>query len=153
IVLGLVFILIVMVLPDGVAGLVVRALCRARYQQPAPAKDDGVLLAVDAVSKSFGGLRAVDEVSLTAARGEILGIIGPNGSGKTTLPNLPSGALQPSSGTIRFAGTVINPLPAHRIARLGLARTFQLVRVLPHLTARENVAAAMLFRGTSTAGD
>jgi branched-chain amino acid transport system permease protein len=153
IVLGLVFILIVTALPHGVAGLVVRALRRARYQQPAPAKNDSVLLAVDAVSKSFGGLRAVDEVSLTAARGEILGIIGPNGSGKTTLLNLLSGALQPSSGTIRFAGTVINRLPAHRIARLGLARTFQLVRVLPHLTARENVAAAVLFRGTRTAGD
>jgi branched-chain amino acid transport system permease protein len=89
-------------------------------------------------------------VSFKVGRGQIIGIIGPNGSGKTTLLNVLSGALAPSSGTIRFAGTLINSLPAHRIARLGLARTFQLVRVMPGLTAAENVAAAALFRATST---
>src|SRR5262249_26875326 len=85
-------------------------------------------------------------------RGEILGIIGPNGSGKTTLLNMLSGALAPSSGTIRLAGTVINSLPAHGIARLGLARTFQLVRVMPDMTVVENVAAAALFRAAPTRG-
>jgi branched-chain amino acid transport system ATP-binding protein/branched-chain amino acid transport system permease protein len=89
-------------------------------------------------------------VSFKVGRGQIIGIIGPNGSGKTTLLNVLSGALAPSSGTIRLAGTLINSLPAHRIARLGLARTFQLVRVMPDLTAAENVAAAALFRATPT---
>jgi branched-chain amino acid transport system permease protein len=112
--------------------------------------DTGPLLAVDAVSRSFGGLRAVEKVSFEVDGGQIIGIIGPNGSGKTTLLNVLSGALRPSSGTIRLAGTVINSLPAHRIARLGLARTFQLVRVMPDLTAAENVAAAALFRAAPT---
>jgi branched-chain amino acid transport system permease protein len=102
------------------------------------------------VSKSFGGLRAVEKVSFKVDSRQIIGIIGPNGSGKTTLLNVLSDALAPSSGTIRFAGTLINSLPAHRIARLGLARTFQLVRVMPDLTAAENVAAAALFRATPT---
>jgi branched-chain amino acid transport system permease protein len=146
IVLGLIFILIVMALPDGVIGLVARLWPRAEARLANPDENDA-LLAVTGICKSFGGLRAVDKVDLTVARGEILGIIGPNGSGKTTLLNMLSGALRPSAGTIRLAGTVINGLPPHRIARLGLARTFQLVRVMPHLSARDNVAAAVLFRG------
>jgi branched-chain amino acid transport system permease protein len=147
-VLGLVFILIVIALPDGVVGLVARVWRpRAPTEYDTPAGTDDALLAVDDVCRSFGGLRAVDKVSLKVAHGEILGIIGPNGSGKTTLLNMLSGALSPSAGTIRLAGMIINGLPAHRIARLGLARTFQLVRVMPHLKARENVAAALLFRG------
>jgi branched-chain amino acid transport system permease protein len=168
IVLGAIFVLIVMALPDGVLGLLEAWWRRAGGdRRPAPAfrtprslaatlfrrplkvdigSDIGPLLAVDAVSKSFGGLRAVEKVSFRVDRGQIIGIIGPNGSGKTTLLNVLSGALKPSSGAIRLAGTVINSLPAHRIARLGLARTFQLVRVMPDLTAAENVAAAALFR-------
>ncbi|WP_246515397.1 ABC transporter ATP-binding protein [Bradyrhizobium diversitatis] len=113
------------------------------------------LLAVEGVSKSFSGLRAVDGVSFTVAAGEIIGIIGPNGSGKTTLLNTLSGALKPSSGTIRFSGTVLTGLRAYQIARLGLARTFQLVRVMPDLTVAENVAAARLFStsdGSDTTG-
>lgn len=148
IVLGLVFVLIVMALPNGVIGL----LGVGRWRVPAEGRAaasartmDTPLLAVDGVSKSFSGLRAVDAVSFSVAPGEIVGIIGPNGSGKTTLLNTLSGALTPSSGTIRFSGTVLNGLPAHRIARLGLARTFQLVRVMPDLTVAENVAAARLF--------
>lgn len=159
IVLGIIFVLIVMVLPNGVIGL----FGAGRWRVPAgrgPAavsirKTDSPLLAVDGVSKSFSGLRAVDGVSFTVAPGEIIGIIGPNGSGKTTLLNTLSGALRPSSGTIRLGGTVLNGLRAYQIARLGLARTFQLVRVMPDLTVAENVAAARLFStsgGSSTTG-
>ncbi|UFW45331.1 MULTISPECIES: branched-chain amino acid ABC transporter ATP-binding protein/permease [Bradyrhizobium] len=148
IVLGIIFILIVMVLPNGVIGLI----GTARRHIPAGSaatirKVDTPLLAAEGVSKLFSGLRAVDGVSFAVTPGEILGIIGPNGSGKTTLLNTLSGALAPSSGTIRLGDTVLNGLRPYQIARLGLARTFQLVRVMPDLTVAENVAAARLFRG------
>ncbi|WP_441259755.1 branched-chain amino acid ABC transporter ATP-binding protein/permease [Bradyrhizobium sp. 521_C7_N1_3] len=152
IVLGSVFVLIVMVLPNGVIGLFGAGRWRVPAERRAAASArtmDAPLLGVEGVSKSFSGLRAVDDVSFTVAPGEIVGIIGPNGSGKTTLLNTLSGALRPSSGTIRLGGTVLNGLRAHQIARLGLARTFQLVRVMPDMTVAENVAAARLF---STSG-
>lgn len=155
IVLGLIFVLIVMVLPNGVIGLFGVGRWRVPAGRPAAASVrtmDTPLLAIDGVSKSFSGLRAVDGVSFQVAPGEIVGVIGPNGSGKTTLLNTLSGALKPSSGTIRFSGTVLNGLRAHQIARLGLARTFQLVRVMPDLTVAENVAAARLF-STSNGSD
>ncbi|WP_315797566.1 branched-chain amino acid ABC transporter ATP-binding protein/permease [Bradyrhizobium sp. SZCCHNRI3043] len=151
IVLGLIFIGIVMALPRGVIGLVDSTWRRERRVVPEKPEQDGrPLLVAEAVGKSFGGLRAVDSVSLDVRAGEILGVIGPNGSGKTTLLNMLSGALVPSAGTIRFGGIVISGLAAHRIARLGLARTFQLVRVMPDLTVAENVAAAALFRTRQT---
>ncbi|WP_316231646.1 branched-chain amino acid ABC transporter ATP-binding protein/permease [Bradyrhizobium sp. SZCCHNR1051] len=151
IVLGLIFIGIVMALPRGVIGLVDSTWRRERRVVPAKPEQDGrPLLVAEAVGKSFGGLRAVDSVSLDVRAGEILGVIGPNGSGKTTLLNMLSGALVPSAGTIRFGGIVISGLAAHRIARLGLARTFQLVRVMQDLTVAENVAAAALFRTRQT---
>ncbi|WP_315717417.1 MULTISPECIES: branched-chain amino acid ABC transporter ATP-binding protein/permease [unclassified Bradyrhizobium] len=150
IVLGLIFIGIVMVLPRGVIGLVDRVGRRESKVVGAKPEQGGTLLTAETVGKSFGGLRAVDKVSLDVRAGEILGVIGPNGSGKTTLLNMLSGALVPSAGTIRFGGTVISGLAAHRIARLGLARTFQLVRVMPDLTVAENVAAAALFRMRQT---
>ncbi|UQD77042.1 branched-chain amino acid ABC transporter ATP-binding protein/permease [Bradyrhizobium japonicum] len=152
IVLGIVFVLIVMVLPNGVIGLFGAGRSRVPAERRAAASArtmDAPLLGVEGVSKSFSGLRAVDDVSFTVAPGEIVGIIGPNGSGKTTLLNTLSGALRPSSGTIRLGGTVLNGLRAHQIARLGLARTFQLVRVMPDMSVAENVAAARLF---STSG-
>jgi len=146
ILLGAIFVLIVMVLPKGVIGLVETWWCAARTDGAAPVRNEsGPLLVVDGVGKSFSGLRAVDQVSFEVARGEIIGIIGPNGSGKTTLLNMLSGALLPSSGTIRFGDVMINGLRPYRIARLGLARTFQLVRVMSDLTVAENVAAALLF--------
>lgn len=159
IVLGVIFVLIVMALPNGVIGLFRTGRWRIPVGSPAAASvrtmNKAPLLAVEGVSKSFSGLRAVDGVSFTVAAGEIIGIIGPNGSGKTTLLNTLSGALKPSSGTIRFSGTVLTGLRAHQIARLGLARTFQLVRVMPDLTVAENVAAARLFStsdGSDTTG-
>ncbi|MDA9546469.1 ABC transporter ATP-binding protein [Bradyrhizobium sp. CCBAU 45321] len=155
IVLGVIFVFIVMVLPNGVVGLfgVSRWRVPAGGPATAPARaGDAPLLAVDGVSKSFSGLRAVDGVSFTVTTGEIIGIIGPNGSGKTTLLNTLSGALRPSSGTIRLGGIVLNGMRAHQIARLGLARTFQLVRVMPDLTVAENVAAARLFSTSNGSG-
>ncbi|XUM21771.1 ABC transporter permease subunit [Bradyrhizobium oligotrophicum S58] len=151
IVLGLIFIGIVMALPKGVIGLVDQVWRRERRVDRAKSEEGGgTLLVAESVGKAFGGLRAVDGVSLDVRAGEILGVIGPNGSGKTTLLNMLSGALVPSHGIIRFDGTVINGMAAHRIARLGLARTFQLVRVMPDLTVAENVAAAALFRTRQT---
>ncbi|KYK44827.1 ABC transporter ATP-binding protein [Bradyrhizobium liaoningense] len=159
IVLGVIFVLIVMALPNGVIGLFRTGRWRIPVGSPASSSvrtmNKAPLLALEGVSKSFSGLRAVDDVSFTVAAGEIIGIIGPNGSGKTTLLNTLSGALKPSSGTIRFSGTVLTGLRAYQIARLGLARTFQLVRVMPDLTVSENVAAARLFStsdGSDTTG-
>jgi branched-chain amino acid transport system ATP-binding protein len=102
-------------------------------------------LSVRAARKTFGGLVAVNDVSFDLAEGELLGLIGPNGSGKTTVLNLVSGALKPSGGEILLDGEPIGGLPAHRIARAGVARTFQLVRMLPGMDAEENVLAGAVF--------
>ena len=101
------------------------------------------LLTLTKVSKSFGGVSAVRDVSLAVDEGEILGVMGPNGSGKTTLFNLVSGALVPDSGEINFLGERTNGLPPHQLCRRGLARTFQLVRPFPGLTALENVLVGL----------
>jgi ABC-type branched-subunit amino acid transport system ATPase component len=106
---------------------------------PVLASNASPILVIDALSKSFGGLRAVDSVQFAVARGATLGLIGPNGSGKTTVLNLISGALRSDSGDIRFNGVQLAGLPPHRITRLGVARTFQLVRVLPSMTCAQNV--------------
>jgi branched-chain amino acid transport system permease protein len=161
ILLGVVFILIVYVLPRGVIGLVQDHWPQAfklPATAPAPAeplpppppawqtRSPRPLLAVEGLRKSFGGLVAVDDLTFSVATGEIIGLIGPNGSGKTTVLNLISGALSPDAGSIRFDGQEIAGLNPFRIARLGVARTFQLVRVLPTLSAVENVKAALAYR-------
>ena len=87
------------------------------------------LLEVRQVSKVFGGLRALDQVSLQVGEGEIFGLIGPNGAGKTTLFNLISGALPVSSGDVFFKGEEISPLPDYRICQMGIARTYQNIRL------------------------
>lgn len=102
-------------------------------------------LTVDEVSKRFGGLVAVGNMSFEIAENEVLGLIGPNGSGKTTMMNLISGALKPTSGAIKLYGEEISNLSAAKIARKGVARTFQIVRMLPMLTVLENVAAGGVF--------
>jgi branched-chain amino acid transport system ATP-binding protein len=102
-------------------------------------------LSLRAARKTFGGLVAVDDVSFDVQPGELLGLIGPNGSGKTTVLNLVSGAIAPSGGEILLDGARVSGLPAHRIARRGIARTFQLVRVLPGLDAEQNVMAGAVF--------
>jgi branched-chain amino acid transport system ATP-binding protein len=98
------------------------------------------LLRVDAVSKRFGGLRALDRASFTAVAGRITALIGPNGAGKTTLFAIISGFLPPSEGRIVYDGADITGLPPHRLARRGIACTFQIVQPFVGLTVRENIA-------------
>src|SRR5947208_11926479 len=103
------------------------------------------LLQVERLSKRFGGVSAVHEVSFTLEEGELLGVMGPNGSGKTTLFNLIAGALAPDSGRVRLHGRDIGGLSPHRVCARGIARTFQLVRPFRDLTARENVLVGRLY--------
>jgi ABC-type branched-subunit amino acid transport system ATPase component len=97
------------------------------------------VLALDHVSKRFGGLRAVNDVTFQVAEGEVLFIVGPNGAGKTTLFNLITGFLQPDQGVIQFAGRSLAGTPPYKAARLGIGRTFQIVKPLRNLTVLENV--------------
>jgi branched-chain amino acid transport system ATP-binding protein len=101
--------------------------------------DDGVLLRVARLGKRFGGVQAVQNLDFEVRRGKVVGLIGPNGAGKTTLFSLIGGAEKPTSGTIEFEGRLINGLRPSRIAQLGIARTFQIVRPLARLTVLENV--------------
>jgi branched-chain amino acid transport system ATP-binding protein len=104
------------------------------------------LLEVSAISKRFGGLQAVRDLSLEMARGEVLGLIGPNGAGKTTAFNLLSGFLTPDQGAVRFDGHSLAGLKPHAICGLGLVRTFQIVRPFPHLSVLDNVRVGALAR-------
>ena len=105
------------------------------------------LLELKDVVKSFGGLTAVNRVSLQIEKGEIRGIIGPNGSGKTTLINLISGLYRPTGGAIYLAGVRINGLPPSAIAHLGIMRTFQISRVFRDMTVLENMMVPALAQG------
>jgi branched-chain amino acid transport system ATP-binding protein len=104
------------------------------------------LLVVEGLSRRFGGVRAVDGVTLAVGEGEVYGLIGPNGAGKTTLINLVTGLLRCDAGRISFAGRDVTGWPAHRIAGAGLARTYQHIRLFPALTALENVVAGQHVR-------
>ena len=103
------------------------------------------MLQVNGLSKDFGGLRALDDVSFEVHEGEVVGLIGPNGSGKSTAFNVITGFLPATSGSITFLGDDITSLPAHQVARRGMARTFQLVRPFLHLSTLDNVLAGFLF--------
>jgi len=105
------------------------------------------LLRVEGLTKSFKGLRAVDDVGFEVAEGSILGVIGPNGAGKTTMFNLIAGALRPDAGTVHLNGTNITGRPPHRILRAGMARTFQLMRPFYSMSVLENVTVAVLAGG------
>jgi len=98
------------------------------------------LLNISNLSKSFQGLKAITKVSLNISPGEILGLIGPNGAGKTTLFNLVTGFLKPDSGEILFNGHMLMGLKSHQICKLGITRTFQIVKPFAHLSTIENVA-------------
>jgi len=98
------------------------------------------------LGKRFGGLHAVRGLSFEMAPGEVLGLIGPNGAGKTTVFNLLSGFLAQDAGEVRFEGRSLTGLKPHAICRMGLARTFQIVRPFPHLTVLENVRVGALAR-------
>ncbi|MDQ6891280.1 MAG: ATP-binding cassette domain-containing protein [Acidobacteriota bacterium] len=103
------------------------------------------LLETRALSKRFGGLAALQGIDLTIRKGEILGVLGPNGAGKTTFVNCISGLDKPTSGSVIFRGQDITPLPSYKIGRLGIARTFQVVKPLKQLTVLENVAIGAMF--------
>jgi len=100
---------------------------------------NGALLSVEAVTKSFEGLRAVNECSLDVKRGTITGLIGPNGAGKTTLFNIVTGFLKPTSGRIVFNGNRVDGLPPHKVFSRGIVRTFQIPRELKQMTVLENL--------------
>jgi len=106
-------------------------------------------LALQGVSRAFGGVRAVDDLSFTVEPGEVHGLIGPNGAGKTTLLNLISGLLQPTGGAIALDGQRIERLPPQRIAALGISRTYQNIRLFAGLSAVDNVVVGQHLRRRS----
>jgi ABC-type branched-subunit amino acid transport system ATPase component len=111
----------------------------AQPARTAPPASAPVVLEVRGLSKSFGGLKAVQEVSFAVRQGEILGIIGPNGAGKTTLFNLLNGILKADGGSVTYAGQTVLGLPTNRVCHLGIGRTFQVVRPFPRLSVLDNV--------------
>lgn len=180
IIYGLLFVLVILFLPEGIMGLFRFGRKKAtpspkmvteppnttelkamspRFVQasswnvngPSGAKGDGeIIIDVQGVSKRFGGLQALSDISFKVKRGEVLGLIGPNGAGKTTLFNVITGFYNPDSGKIRYLGRDITGLKSYRIAELGIGRTFQIVRSFPHLTVLENVAVGCLYGGKAT---
>ncbi|WP_430474712.1 ABC transporter ATP-binding protein [Thalassospira lucentensis] len=112
-----------------------------------------ILLSIDGLHKAFGGLIAVNQMQFDVHEGEIVGLLGPNGSGKTTVMNLISGALSPDEGKVIIGGKNITSLPAHKISHSGIARTFQLVRVLPDLDCIENIEAGLAYRNNPLWGE
>jgi branched-chain amino acid transport system permease protein len=159
---GSVVVLVVVFAPTGLAGVParVRALvARRRGQQGASAqlrpfqpyerRDTGAgpaaaaILRVEQVTKQFRGLKALDEVSLTVATGEIRGVVGPNGSGKTTLFNVVSGLYRPTAGRVEFRGADMTGHAPYRLARAGMSRTFQNLRLFGDLSVEENILVAL----------
>ena len=118
---------------------------RSGVTASSPGRGSSFLLTLEGVSKSFGGVAALRAVDLSVSEGEILGLIGPNGSGKTTLFNLITGFYRPDAGRLSLRGEDITGWAPHRLARKGIARTFQLVRPFHTLTALENVAVGRVY--------
>lgn len=112
---------------------------QAVNETAAPAMDADTILSLEGVTKRFGGLVAVGDVTFGVNQGEILGVIGPNGAGKSTLFNLISGIERLTSGSMSFAGAPLDPLPQHRRPEIGIARTFQIVRMFNGLSVLQNV--------------
>jgi branched-chain amino acid transport system ATP-binding protein len=106
-----------------------------------------VLLELAAVSKSYGALKATDNLSLAVAEGEALGVIGPNGAGKSTMFNLITGDVAPDAGRVIFAGTDITALPAHARSRLGIGRSYQIPQPFTNMTVFENLLVGAIFGG------
>jgi branched-chain amino acid transport system ATP-binding protein len=104
-----------------------------------------ILLEVSNLSKQFGGLQVLQDVSFQLHEGEILGLIGPNGAGKSTMFNVITGVYRPNGGTILFRGKSLVGLKPHRVCRRGVARTFQLVRICPTMTVLENVLVGAIY--------
>ncbi|WP_395104146.1 ATP-binding cassette domain-containing protein [Actinomadura sp. SCN-SB] len=112
---------------------------------PSGKPSDEVLVECEHVARYFGGVRALEDVTLQIRAGELVGLVGPNGSGKTTLVSLLAGTLRPTKGSIRIAGRDIAGLPPHRVAHAGVARTYQIPRPFASMTVRDNVAMAIMF--------
>ena len=158
---GCILLLVIVAIPGGLIEAAERLLARLWTAPPAsrcpplpvalsvPRADGGMLLEITGLSRRFGGVRALDGVSLGVHTGEVLGLIGPNGSGKTTLLNAVTGVFPPDAGRVRFAGTDIVGLTAPAIARLGIARTFQTAALVAEMSALDNVAVA---RGAARLG-
>jgi branched-chain amino acid transport system ATP-binding protein len=106
-----------------------------------------VMLELEGLSKTFGALNVLERVDLSVAAGEVLGVIGPNGAGKTTLFNIIAGVLQPTSGTVRLSGNVINRVKVWDRCRLGIARTYQVPKPFTHMSVFENVLCAAMHGG------
>jgi len=102
----------------------------------------GVLLSTQGLTKIFGGLTAVSDLSISIEDGQIIGLIGPNGAGKTTAFNMITGVYKPTSGVIKYGDTPIQGMKSHKITRLGIARTFQNIRLFKEMTVLENVLVA-----------
>jgi branched-chain amino acid transport system permease protein len=154
-VFGVVLIVVILFMPEGVLGwIVARARKRVeptlgaaeppRATRTTPGVGHDLLVAHD-VRKSFRGVQALDGVSLSVREGEILALLGPNGSGKSTFINVVSGHYRADRGSIRFAGQEIAGWDAHRIARIGIARTYQIPRPFAHLSVLANVALPAMF--------
>jgi len=154
--LGVAVVLVILLAPEGIYWKVRDRLAARRQQaEPEPPRSAAAptppverraqrsfgepLLEVEGISKRFGGLAALTDVSLTVRQGMILGIIGPNGAGKTTLFNVLNGFTPPSEGRMRFRGTDLAGLKPNRVCRLGIGRTFQVVRSFPRMSVLENV--------------
>jgi branched-chain amino acid transport system permease protein len=161
IVFGIVLIVVLKYAPDGLWTFVQKWLPRSDRKRdwdgaaalPARAKPERGqnLLQVDTVRKQFGGLTAVNDVSFAISAGDIVGLIGPNGAGKSTTFNLITGVLSLSGGQVRWRGVPIGGLPSREIARLGISRTFQHVKMIPEMTVLENVALGGYMRSSSGA--
>ena len=161
VVYGAAIILVMLLAPQGVFWTVrdrwfnrrTPALPTIDAAPPPPARTrpitTGPLLQVAGISRSFGGLRAVDGISFSVDPGRVLGIIGPNGAGKTTLFNLVNGVLRADTGTVTLAGTPLHGRNLHHIARAGIGRTFQVVRSFPRLPLLENVIVGAYGAGFS----
>ncbi|MES2950895.1 MAG: branched-chain amino acid ABC transporter ATP-binding protein/permease [Pseudomonadota bacterium] len=157
IVFGVVLVLVLKYLPDGVWSLVGRFLPKSQrvddwqnaeplVERSKPAIGD-MVLDVKKIRKQFGGLTAVNDISFAIKAGQIVGLIGPNGAGKSTTFNLITGVLGLTSGDVSFRGQAIGGLPSREIARRGMSRTFQHVKMIPELTVLENVALGAQLRG------
>ena len=157
IVFGIVLVLVLKYLPEGMWSLVGRWLPKpqrinnwqnaaALPERTKPAIGDTVL-EVQAIRKQFGGLVAVNDIGFSIQAGQIVGLIGPNGAGKSTTFNLITGVLGLTSGTVKFRGEVVSGRPSREIARRGVSRTFQHVKMIPEMTVLENVALGAQLRG------
>jgi branched-chain amino acid transport system permease protein len=157
IVFGIVLVLVLKYLPDGMWSLVGRYLPKPQrvndwqgaaplVERAKPAIGDTVL-EVLAIRKQFGGLVAVNDIGFSIQAGQIVGLIGPNGAGKSTTFNLITGVLGLTSGQVRFRGELISGQPSREIARRGMSRTFQHVKMIPEMTVLENVALGAQLRG------